>query len=198
MVGTDVLWDRLDSVRYTALTFDDGPNPGTTPEILDVLAEYGIKAAFFVVGMNLEIAENRRVMRRAYDEGHVIGNHTYSHPALAKLSDNEIREELRRTEDLIGECASGPRLFRPPFAALDTRISRIIQEEGFRMVMWNVDSLDWKFRSSEWVDFTMEQVLGRELSLILMHDIYPTAEHLSALIDTIRALPGHLRFLRYR
>ena len=198
MVGTDVLWDRLDSVRHIALTFDDGPNPGTTPEILDVLAEYGIKAVFFVVGMNLEIAENRRVMLRAYDEGHLIGNHTYSHPVLTKLSDDEIREELRRAEDLIGDCASGPRLFRPPFAALDTRISRIIQEEGFMMVMWNVDSLDWKFRSSEWVDFTMEQVLEREFSLILMHDIYPTAEHLSALIDRIRALPGHLRFLRYR
>ena len=194
---TDILPDRLASPRYIALTFDDGPNPVTTPAILDVLAEYDIEAAFFVVGMNLETEENRRAMRRAYAEGHLIGNHTYSHPALTKLSPGEIREELRRTQDLIGDCAGGPRLFRPPFAILDARVSRIIREEGFDLAMWNVDSLDWKFRSSRWVDVTMKHVLATEVSLILMHDTHPTAEHLSALIDRIRALPGH-RFLTYR
>ena len=100
---------------------------------------------FFVVGANLETKANQDAMRRAYAEGHQISNHTYSHTDLTKLSDHDVKKEVRRTQELIGACAGEPRLFRPPLAVLDDRVGRIVDEEGLTLALWNVDSLAWQF-----------------------------------------------------
>lgn len=128
------------------LTFDDGPHPVHTPRILDELARRDVKAMFFVVGERLESEVGQALMKRAHREGHVIANHTYSHPNLTKLLEEEIRREPRRTQELIGDCAHELRLFRPPFGATNLSVNRIVQDEGYMSVLWNVDTLDRKKR----------------------------------------------------
>lgn len=182
-------YGSLGNTREVVLTFDDGPHPDTTPQILDALAEHDLRAIFFVLGERLESRRGQEIMRRAAEEGHTIANHTYSHPTLTKCSDERIRTELAKTQALIGDCASEPRLFRPPYGATNARVNRIVREEGYMNVMWNVDTLDWKKRSEAWVDHCMEQVEAREDALILMHDIHATtAAHVPALIERIQAL----------
>lgn len=184
-----ITYGSPDGIREIVLTFDDGPHPETTPRILDTLARHDLKAIFFVVGNKLETAKGQEIMRRAFEEGHTIANHTYSHPSLTKCSNDKIREELRRTQELIGDCACEPRLFRPPYGATNHRVNKVIREEGYDSVLWNVDTLDWKKRSDAWVHHCMDQVEAREDSLILLHDIHPTtASHLEMMIERIRGL----------
>jgi peptidoglycan/xylan/chitin deacetylase (PgdA/CDA1 family) len=124
------------------LTFDDGPNPDYTPHILDTLARYDVRATFFVCG---EMADwNRDLLARMADEGHVVGNHTWTHPLLTKLSRREIRPELERTSDII-EKAYGerPLWFRAPYGAWNRATFRLNAELGMEPLAWSVDSLDW-------------------------------------------------------
>src|SRR5438132_10143074 len=98
---------------YIALTFDDGPSAKLTPKLLDVLAAHHIKATFFVIGEN--VAEHPEIVARAAREGHEIGNHSWSHPNLAKMSDAGVRNQLQRTNDAIkSDTGSHPTIFRPP------------------------------------------------------------------------------------
>ena len=191
-------YGSLDGTREIVLTFDDGPDPETTPRILDTLNAYGLQGIFFVVGERLELPEGRRIMERAFREGHTIANHTYSHPMLTKCSDDTIRNEIRRTQDLIGSCASSPSLFRPPYGATNSRVNKVIQDEGYMKVMWNVDTLDWEKRSIAWMKHGMDQIREREDSLVLMHDIHPTtADHVDALIENIKDLGDNIQFVSY-
>src|SRR6266550_2891152 len=129
---------------YIALTFDDGPQQKLTPKLLDLLAQHHIKATFFVVGQNA--AEYPDIVARAAREGHEIGNHTWSHPNLAKMSDENIRRQLRQTDDAIKQATGKhPTLMRPPYGNLSTRQKQWIHQEfGYRIVLWDVDPLDWK------------------------------------------------------
>ena len=110
---------------YIAMTFDDGPNEKLTPKLLDLLAAHHIKATFFVIGQN--VAENPQILARAAREGHEIGNHTWSHPNLAKMSDEGVRREIRRTDELIkavedavgGAYSPSPGLVYPTLTLLE-------------------------------------------------------------------------------
>ncbi|MFF9408307.1 polysaccharide deacetylase family protein [Streptomyces anandii] len=124
------------------LTFDDGPNPDYTPHILDTLAKYDIRATFFVCG---EMADwNRDLLARMADEGHVVGNHTWTHPLLTQLSRGEIRDEIESTSDII-EKAYGerPLWFRAPYGAWNRNVFQLNAEMGMEPLAWTVDSLDW-------------------------------------------------------
>ena len=158
---------------YIAMTFDDGPHPVLTPRLLDMLKARGIKATFFLIGQNA--AEYPDIVRRIAAEGHEIGNHTWNHPQLTKLSPAALREEIDRTSSTIAEIIGKPlHVMRPPYGATSDYINHWINREfGMKVVLWSVDPLDWKYRNSARVE---SQILAgaRPGAIILSHDIHAT------------------------
>lgn len=131
-----------------ALTFDDGPNPAATPQLLDILADHKIQATFFVLGSRAQA--NRELTRRIVTSGHLVGNHSFSHPNLAISSGARIREELTRTRDELEQITGVPvRFFRPPFGARRPATLSIARELGMIPVLWNAMAPDWKEPSAE-------------------------------------------------
>jgi peptidoglycan/xylan/chitin deacetylase (PgdA/CDA1 family) len=184
--------------RNVLLTFDDGPHPVNTTKLLDDLKQAGILATFFVVGKNLESPEGQALIQRAAAEGHQIGNHSYSHPYLSELKEEEIREEILKTEALIGSLDKGIKILRPPYGNHNALVDRVAQELGYRLVFWNVDSLDWEPSCEHrWVEHTMEEIAIRDQSVVLAHDIHAnTVTKVGSLIARIQKLPGG-RFIQY-
>ena len=123
-----------------ALTFDDGPNIKYTPMLLDGLKERGIKATFFLIGANTEQEESKKIVKRMYEEGHLIGNHTYRHVDLSKISGREAEKEIKTTDEAIKKITGHETEFiRPPFGAMPEG-----EEDPDKIyVKWTVDSLDW-------------------------------------------------------
>src|SRR4051812_33868270 len=164
---------------YIALTFDDGPNATLTPKLLDLLAARHLKATFYVVGQNA--ADHPDILKRAIREGHEIGNHSWSHPNLGKMSDEAVRRELQKTDDAIAAAiGKRPILMRPPYGSLTARQKKWIHDEfGYRIIIWDVDPLDWKRPGPSVVTARIlkETKAG---SIVLAHDIHP---------PTIEAMP---------
>ena len=129
--------------KVAALTFDDGPHPEYTSEILDILKEKKVKAAFFLVGQHVE--KYPEVARRIVEEGHEVGNHTYTHKDVFSLSKEAIRSEIRRAQEAIYNT-TGVRTtwFRPPRGAYRESGKRLILDAGFTMALWSISSLDWR------------------------------------------------------
>jgi peptidoglycan-N-acetylglucosamine deacetylase len=172
---------------YIAMTFDDGPSAKLTPKLLDLLAAHHIKATFFVIGEN--VAEHPEVVARAAHEGHEIGNHSWSHPNLAKMSDEGVRRELQRTEDAIKNAIGArPTLLRPPYGSLSARQKRWIHDEfGYQIILWDVDPLDWK-RPGRAVVRNRILKETRPGSIVLSHDIHPgTIEAMPSTFDQLEA-----------
>jgi len=172
---------------YIALTFDDGPDQKLTPKLLDLLAAHHIKATFFVIGQN--VAEHPEITARAAREGHEIGNHSWSHPAFAKTSDDGVRRELRKTDDAIrAAIGASPTLLRPPYGSITNRQKKWIADEfGYKIVLWDVDPLDWKRPGPAVV---RDRILRntRAGSIVLSHDIHPGT--IEAMPETIEQLEG--------
>ncbi len=170
---------------FIALTFDDGPNATLTPKLLDLLAARHLKATFFVVGQNA--ADHPEILKRAVREGHEIANHSWSHPNLAKMSDEAVRRELQKTDDAI-TAATGkrPTLLRPPYGSITARQKKWIHDEfGYRIIIWDVDPLDWKRPGPSVVTARIlkETKAG---SIVLSHDIHPpTIEAMPATFDQL-------------
>jgi len=131
-----------------ALTFDDGPNTAWTPRLLDVLAEHNVKATFFMLGSRAE--QEPELVRRVAAEGHLIGNHSWSHENLAWTAAGRVREELTRTNDVLQQI-TGERVlyFRPPFGARRPVVFRIAREFGLTPVLWNAMTSDWSETDAE-------------------------------------------------
>jgi peptidoglycan/xylan/chitin deacetylase (PgdA/CDA1 family) len=128
--------------KVMALTFDDGPSPQYTPQVLDVLRDHGVRATFFVCGDN--VIQYPDVIRRAIAEGHVIGNHTWSHPDLADLSAAEIRDQVQRTQQAVTDTAGHtPVLFRAPYGDFTDTTLDICADLALRPISWSVDPEDW-------------------------------------------------------
>lgn len=155
------------------MTFDDGPHASNTPRLLDMLKEWRIRATFFMVGKN--VAEYPRIVQRIVAEGHEVANHSWSHPALAKLSDDGVRAELRKTHDaIVNACGVAPLTYRPPYGAITLRQKVWIRQEfGYPTILWDVDPNDWKFRDAGVVSRTILRD-SRAGSIILAHDIHKT------------------------
>ncbi|GAA2458169.1 polysaccharide deacetylase family protein [Streptomyces glaucus] len=128
--------------RTMVLTFDDGPDPRYTPDILDTLAKYDVRAMFFVCGE--KAADHGDLLARMADEGHVVGNHTWSHPLLTRLRRRQIRSEMERTCDIIEETyGERPLWFRAPYGAWNRAAFQLGAELGMEPLAWTVDTLDW-------------------------------------------------------
>jgi peptidoglycan/xylan/chitin deacetylase (PgdA/CDA1 family)/gas vesicle protein len=155
--------------RQVALTFDAGADSDATPMILKALKDANVQATFFLTGKWVEA--NPGLTKKIAQDGHVIGNHTLSHPDLTKLTDDRVIEQLSATDDLIKQAVgySSKPLFRFPYGARDARVLRTIAQQGYRSIYWTTDSLDWK------PEMTPEKVKGRVLgglgngAIILMH-----------------------------
>jgi len=170
---------------YIALTFDDGPHPTLTPKLLDLLAARHLKATFFVVGQNA--AEHPDILKRAVREGHEIGNHSWSHPNLGKMSDEAVRRELQKTDDAItAAIGKRPTLMRPPYGSITARQKKWIHEEfGYRIITWDVDPLDWKRPGPSVVTARILKETHPG-SIVLSHDIHsPTIEAMPATFDQL-------------
>jgi len=170
---------------YIALTFDDGPNVPLTPKLLDLLAARHLKATFFVVGQNA--ADHPDILKRAVREGHEIANHSWSHPNLGKMSDEAVRRELQKTDDAIAAAiGKRPTLMRPPYGSITAHQKRWIHDEfGYRIIIWDVDPLDWKRPGPSVVTARIlkETKAG---SIVLAHDIHaPTIEAMPATFDQL-------------
>ena len=167
---------------FIAMTFDDGPHAQNTPRLLDMLKERGIKATFFLVGENA--AEYPQIVKRIVAEGHELGNHSWSHPQLSKMTDDAVHQQLEKTQDAI--VAGGgviPKIMRPPYGAFTERQRRWCNGEfGYKVILWDVDPLDWKVRNAAHVQ---SEILGHTVpgSIILSHDIHKT---------TVDAMPATL------
>ncbi len=130
--------------RTMVLTFDDGPDPRYTPDILRILKAHDVRAMFFVCGEMVAAADNKDMLRRMSDEGHVVGNHTWSHPLLTKLSRSAIRSQMERTSDVIHKAyGERPGWFRAPYGAWNRATFQIGAELGMEPLAWTVDTLDW-------------------------------------------------------
>lgn len=183
--------------HQVALTFDDGPDPEWTPQILDILKAANVKAAFFLVGVNAE--KYPGLVKRIVNEGHEIGNHTYYHPNLALAWPEHVRLELNATQLLL-ETITGraTTLFRPPYAA-DTQPSQIselmplqiAQELNYLVVLENIDPQDWAKPGADIIVQRVKQQ-RRDGSIILLHDAGGNRS------QTVAALPRLLDWLRTR
>jgi peptidoglycan-N-acetylglucosamine deacetylase len=172
---------------YIAMTFDDGPHATNTPKLLDMAAQRHIKLTFFVLGECVQ--QNPAVLQREVAEGHEIGNHSWSHPNLAKLSDEAVRSQLRRTDDLIVKTAEvKPKLMRPPYGELTKRQRIWVNHDfNYKVILWDVDPLDWK-RPGPSVVANRIIAGTRPGSIILSHDIHsPTIEAMPQVFDALLA-----------
>ena len=153
-----------------ALTFDDGPSAAWTPALLDGLKERGVKATFFLIGENAD--KNPEIVKRMAEEGHLIGNHTYHHVELTKVSENEARLELADTSAAIVRITGKePEYMRPPFGAWQRKLE---QEIRMLPVLWTIDPLDW---TTENQDEIVNKVVteAEENDIILLHDCYKSS-----------------------
>ncbi len=131
-----------------ALTFDDGPTPAWTPRLLEMLDRRGVKATVVLVGRFA--AKEPALTRRIAEGGHAIGNHTWTHPNLARMARTRVREELRRTKDTLEQITGqAVRLFRPPYGARRPYVLRTARGLGMTPVMWNAMTSDWEDPSAE-------------------------------------------------
>ena len=166
--------------KAVALTFDDGPNPKTTPIALELLKKYNAKGTFFMVGHAVE--GNEEIVKQVVAEGHQIGNHSWDHPVLTKISLEKAKSQINDTTAALKK-ASGldVHIMRPPYGAINETIQAAVDQS---FILWDVDTLDWKNRNT--ASIMKEVRKAQPGSIILMHDIHQT---------TIDALPLILQYL---
>jgi peptidoglycan/xylan/chitin deacetylase (PgdA/CDA1 family) len=170
-----------------ALTFDDGPHPRYTPQILDVLDEYKIKATFFMVGVNAKNYPD--ALTDVVKKGHEIGNHTYTHPHVSHLNTSTLTDEVEMCESTIfGLTDYKTKLFRPPEGMIDADVRTVLRSLDYKVIMWDIDTRDWAHESPEKI---AENVISNITSgdIILMHDYIghnsPTIEAIKLFIPVL-------------
>lgn len=168
-----------------ALTFDDGPNASSTPILLDGLKERKVRATFFLIGENVEKDENEKIVKRMYEEGHLIGNHTYTHCNLSKLETGEAKKELEQTDTVI-EKITGK---QPVFVRASYGELPVDSEQDLNRIYigWTVDPLDWMTEDTGAVVKTVVEEINPG-DVILLHDCYPSS--VQAAIRIVDLLQG--------
>ncbi len=185
-----VFCENPDAGKCLALTFDDGPHETQTERVLAILEKYGVTATFFPIGENA--AAHPELIRKIKQAGHEIGNHTYSHCTVSKVPEKTLQEEILRTEVVLKEqCGVTPALFRPPGGDISESAVRLVNQMGYRYVLWS-----WRVDTRDWASVSVQSVVNtvmnnvRDGNIILFHDYVaghsPTAEALDILIPKLQ------------
>lgn len=169
--------------KKIALTFDDGPHSKNTPKLLDGLKARNVKATFFVIGQNAE--QNPEILKRMHDEGHLIGNHSYSHAQLSCIQKDKALEEITKTSQIIYDATGyTPKYIRPPYGGL---CDVIREEHDLTVIMWTIDPRDWSVLNTNAV---VKHVVShaKNNDIILLHDIFDTSvEAAFQIVDQLQA-----------
>jgi len=173
--------------KVVALTFDDGPCPGTTPALLAILKARQVKATFFVLGEQVE--KYPQLAAQIVNEGHELGSHSYTHRHLNSLSQGELEKELNESEKVFASIGSKPTLIRPPGGGYNDRLVRELKQRGYTTVLWSIDPRDWDHRSTQQI---IDSVLGKVKpgAIILLHEgksAPSTPAAVEVIIDRLRA-----------
>lgn len=168
-------------VACLALTFDDGPDAVVTPQILSILERHHVHATFFVIGVH--VAGNEGLLRRMYQGGNEIGNHSWSHPDFTKLLPEQIQQQIAQTQAVIaGAGVPAPRLFRPPYGATNAVVKNNVP---LAIAMWSVDPKDWDGQASQDIIGKIEGA-AKPGGVVELHDIHQhTADSLDQLLNDL-------------
>ncbi len=183
----DIYHKKENNYMKIALTFDDGPHPRYTPQILEILAEYNVKATFFVVGINAKNYPD--TMEAVIKNGHEIGNHTYTHPHVSCLNSYTLHNEVEKCESAIYELTDyKTKLFRPPEGLIDADVRSVLRSLDYKVILWDIDTRDWAHTSpTDISNYVVSSV--RSGDIILMHDYIghnsPTPEALKLFIPKL-------------
>lgn len=174
--------------RKVALTFDDGPSPQFTPQVLDVLKDNGVEACFFLVGERIEA----QLLRRIHAEGHIVGNHTFSHRGAGPFaSTKHMIADAQRTDDAVCEIIKRrPKLFRPPFGVTNPLIGRMVRIQGYTVVGWSIRSLDTLGEPCARIVERIRRQL-HDGAVILLHDNRPGSPELTGHVLKMLAKEGY-------
>lgn len=167
-----------------SLTFDDGPDPITTPKILEILNQYNVKASFFLIGSKVQ--KYPEIVRRIHDEGHSIGNHSFSHSNFLPFKpDYFLKRDILKCNKLLTEITGGEiKLFRPPFGVTNPNYRRVLRKLNLKSVGWSVRSMDTTANSKQIVlDKVIPALKNRDV--VLLHDTQKT---------TLEALPNIIQY----
>ncbi|MEG1059126.1 MAG: polysaccharide deacetylase family protein [Clostridia bacterium] len=172
--------------KMIALTFDDGPHPIYTQEILNALSAANGHATFFVVGNNA--SKYPKILKNIIAQGSQIGNHSLTHTQLTKLNANKINEEINGTRDIVYKATKTyPDIIRPPYGSVNQTVQSTTKQP---LILWNIDTLDWKTRDKQ---KTINSVISnaKDGSIVLMHDLYPTSKDAAVSIIDILSKKGY-------
>jgi peptidoglycan/xylan/chitin deacetylase (PgdA/CDA1 family) len=169
-----------------AITFDDGPIPGKTEKVLGILKRYDVAAAFFCIGHRVK--ENRAIIKRIHEEGHVLGNHSYWHGKMFDLqSANAIASELKQTDQVIFEYAGvTPRFFRPPYGVTNPMVAAAVTAGDYVTVGWSVRSLDTVIKNGT-------KLLDRVTSSLKAGDVIIFHDHSDSMLEILPSLLDHVQ-----
>jgi peptidoglycan-N-acetylglucosamine deacetylase len=186
-----VYYSAKTSRKVVALTFDDGPDDLYTPQVLDVLNKHNVKATFFLMGKRAH--EHPGIVKRILREGHVIGNHTWGHPNLNKLSEAEIKNELEKTQaELRAITGIHSALFRPPYGNASSSTVDLIDTLGMRTIRWSVDTRDWEGKSVSEMMSTVKKQL-KPGGIILQHSAGGEGQDMTNTVNLLKQLIPSLR-----
>jgi peptidoglycan/xylan/chitin deacetylase (PgdA/CDA1 family) len=186
---------RGPDLKVVALTFDDGPSPKYTPKVLDILKKEGVKATFFLVGKHVE--KYPVLAKRIVEEGHEIGNHTYSHRDLVPATKRVVINEVKKAERVIeNACGVRPLYFRPPRGIYSNAVRKLILDLDYTILLWSLSSLDWSGASPKLILNRVKKYVRRG-SIILFHDsgalIKPEG---GSRENMVKALPEVIKYLK--
>lgn len=202
-----VVPDSAGFQRRVALTFDDGPNPETTPQVLDTLKQYGVSATFFINGNRAGSDAAKSVLARILAEGHILANHSQQHLNLKNLSSAQVDSQVRLTHEVLVAAGESRFFFRFPFGSASCSAMNISKSYGYVITGWHVDSGDWCYAAAtggvgychpstfryvpdsfraDMVGYTLSQIRSKNGGIVLFHDIHQnTASNLDAIVSTL-------------
>lgn len=184
------------NVKKVALTFDDGPDSVYTPQILDILRKHKVKATFFLIGNRAELFPD--VVERMVKEGHIVGNHSMTHPNIIKLNKAQTLKEIQACEDVLFSMVGyKPAFFRSPYGSLDSKKVKEISQMKVKLIAWNVDSLDWKSLTAEQVKYNILENV-REGSIVLQHASGSKEENLTGSVAALEEVIKTLKKDKYK
>ena len=187
--ATQVYHSHPNEAKQIALTFDDGPHPSQTHRILDILDRYGVKATFFMIGVNVENYPD--AAKEVVERGHEIGNHTYSHSHLNRLGTGVLSSELEKCQLILeNTCACRTHLFRPPEGYLSDGVFECAEQGEYSLILWSIDTRDWEIKNAQQIAQTVLSNV-KAGDIVLMHDYVAkskTPEALEILLPKLLAL----------